>query len=151
MAACVTIKHMKTDKAKGKLKFIVTSLMLVFTVGFCFTLPHWWLSVSTAQIVYNGKPSLGSRLYRSMNGELILRVSEPNEFAYWIIPKSKEVLSPNFSNFSFYPFAAFVWHTDQYGVDLEYTAKTDINPKIVAGSNFIEFTSLRKKRIKAAW
>jgi hypothetical protein len=142
---------MKMDRSRRKLKLIVASVLIIFALGFCLTLPHWWLAVSTAQIVYNGKPSHNSRLYRSSSGELLLQVSEPNEFAYWITPRNRKVYSPNSTNLSFFSFAAFVEHNDQYGVDLEHTAKTDINPKIVGGSNFIEFTSLEKQRVRVAW
>lgn len=149
---------MKIDRAKSKLKFVMSAFVIafaagaiVFAVGLYLTLPHWWLVVSTAQVVYNGKLSPSSRLYRSGNGELILKVSEPEEFAYWILPRDKEVLSPSASNFLFYPFAAIVRHPDQYGVNLETSAKTDLNPEIIAGSHFIEFTGLRRKRIKVTW
>ena len=109
------------------------------------------MAVPTAQIIYNGKTSAASRLYRARNGELLLRVSEPKEYAYLITPKEQKVYSPNFSNFSFFPYAAFVEHNDQGGIDLEYTAKTDVTPNIVAGKGFIEFTDLRKKRIRVSW
>ena len=141
---------MRINRLKRKPK-IIALLSALLAVGLFITLPHWWLRVSTAQITYNGKPSLGSQLYRSKSGELILQMSEPNEFAYWITPKAKKVYTPNSSNFSFFPFAALVTHNDQYGVDLEHTAKTEIDPQIVTGSNFIEFTSLEKKRVRVAW
>lgn len=151
IGACVKIRNMKTKKINGKLKVIAVSLLIVFALGFCLTLSHWWLIVPTAQILYNGKPSTASHLYRSRNGEFILRVSEPSEFAYWITPKDQKVYSPNFSNFSFFTFAVFVDHNDHYGVDLESTGKTEITPNIIADKDSVEFTGLRKQRIHVSW
>ncbi len=142
---------MKINKLRNKHKLIATSLLAVLFAGFSFIGPHWWSRVSSANVIYNGKTSPASRLYRAQNGEFVSKLEEPNESGYWIMPKNKLVCTASPSNFSYYSLAAFVVHNDQYGVDLTYTAKTGINPNIVFRRNSVAFTGLRKQRIQVTW
>lgn len=146
-----TLEMMKISKPKSKAISIIACLLALPAIGVLLTLPHWCFPVSTAEITYNGKPSLGSRLYRISNGELLLKVQNQKDRTYLIAPKSKKVYSPNGTNLLPFLGAVFIVHLDQGGVDLEYTAKTDLHPNIVAGTNFIEFTGFSGGRIRAAW
>lgn len=111
---------------------------------------HWCWQVSGAQILYNGKPSLDSRLYAVGDGQLILRATAPESREYIIAPNEKKVYYPNGGNYRYFPLGALRLKTEA-GIDLDYTPKSDVDPKIVAGQHFIEFTSLRKQRVRVSW
>lgn len=140
--------HCSTKTAKHLL--VASWLFVAFLMGLLLR-PHCWFWVSEAHVFYNSTPAANSRLYRSCKGDLILLLAEHREFAYLVFPSKRKVFLPNSSNFHFFSLFTLVEHTDQFGVNLADTVKTEVEPNIISGQDFIEFTGLQKKRIRITW
>jgi len=130
--------------------------LLAFVGVLCLSVPHWSPQIRSARVTFNDQPSPQSAVYRAGGGLLLLCLREPTTEAYGgrfytLDPARHQAASPNRPNFLVLPGLVFVRHFDQqYGVLLG-TAKTEVDPKVVVGPNFFEFTTLSHGRARVTY
>lgn len=113
--------------------------------------PHVWTTVNET-IIYAGQPSPECELYLSRQGDLLIDLRCQGDTIYLVNPKTQQIGVPNGSNF----FMALGYAYSRElatptGSMTEYGGKPETNPELVVKPYLIEFTSLKKARVRVTW
>jgi hypothetical protein len=119
------------------------TLFVVVTRG------HWWRKLSGVDVVYNGQSLVHANVYRSPNGELLVDLIEVSDEAalYVLYPAENRVGTPNHRHFVLLPGYAYSRYLSPIVVFMD-SVKAEIDPRLVATAHFVEFTTLRDRRVQ---
>ena len=140
---------------KSKVIIIVSVLLISVAAVFIYmTADHWWKKVSGAQVSYNGQPYTSVDVYRSPDGRLLIDLRGYEDDLYELhYFKEREfwlVGSTNQTNFIFLFGYAYSRNIPPPTVDMG-GPKIEIDPQIIVGQNYAEFTSAENKRVRITW
>lgn len=148
----MTSSHKKQPKSsQRKVTIVCLVVAVLIMVALIMSSSHWWKKVDSAQVTYDGRLSKRSMVCQSRDGDLLLLLKESGEFIYIMSHREGKVFLPNITNFVVLSKFVFEIHKDQGGVDLAYTAKSGVNPKVIAGLRYFEFTSIQGRRVRVVW
>jgi hypothetical protein len=134
------------------LTFLVGSSVYLFTaskyVGF-------WKKDSGSRVLFNGKPSSGSLVYRRTDGIRVVQTAEDGE---WYLLGENGIVSycPSFANSSHRLFSVrlpgylYVWHYGDYPCVGGIMVFDSVPPKVVRPES-LEFSSREGARVKVVW
>lgn len=121
---------------------------------------HFWWKLNGARVTYIGEPRNDVVIYRSFGGETLIILNEqstisPTEMERWfylVEPKYSAIANPNnasdFSLFGEYGFS--IKAPVNYSI-LQNDIKFGVDPQLIIGRDFVEFTSIKKARVRVSW
>ena len=112
---------------------------------------HIWKTVNET-ITYGGQPSPGSEAYLSRSGDLLIDLRSHGDAIYIVKPRTKDVGLPNQSNFVMaigYAYSKELWPPT---VSMQHSGgKIETDPELRVEPYLIEFTSVKKARVRVTW
>jgi len=129
---------------------VVVLIVALAFLSFWLASSRLWRAVGSAKIIYNGQCLDASKVYRSLNGDILLRLISPNEnSAYIFYPSKKMIGVPNAGQFIYLPMYAFsidesppvIMSNDRVKIE------SDMN-LIIIDDDVFEFTSLNGGRVR---
>lgn len=136
---------------KSSLSLVVVVLIFALMfLSFWLASSRLWRAVGSAKVIYNGQRLDASKVYRSSNGDILLRLISPDEnSAYIFYPEKKLIGIPNAGQFIYLSMYAFsidqsppvVMSNDRIKIE------RDMN-LIIIDNDVFEFTSLNGGRVR---
>jgi len=120
---------------------VVAIVIFVFScLALLFTRHHWWRQLSQASVKYNGQRSARSRVYRSIDGDLLLCLRDlSNERSLFVIlPRSGTVGLPNENQFLIMNSYAYSKEVPPPLVLMD-SPKSETDPALVVKDGVVEF------------
>jgi len=123
---------------------IISTILIVGLLLSNYTLakPHLWAKVSGAQVTLNGYSVSSSAVYRSWEGNILIRLDEKESSLYIFYPSRRLIGIPNSNAFIFLPRYAFSKDPSPAVVMSDNAVKVETDMNIVVDQNNIEFTTL---------
>ena len=144
---------MITMLAKHWKKLVVVAVVgiAMLVEALVLTADHWWKKSGQARVAYNGQPSIGSRVYRSCDGDFLVFLAEEGEPCLYVVyPGNEMVGMPNRSNFVWLPGYAYSKHVPPL-IALMQSAKIEVDPQLIIQPQLIEFNSFENGRVRVTW
>jgi hypothetical protein len=118
----------------GIVVLLSCSLLLIITRH------HWWRQLRQASVTYNGNPSGDSRVYRSIDGDLLVCLKGPaNERSLFVIqPEAGVVGLPNENQFLVMNWYAYSKEVPPPLVFMD-SPKSEMDPGLVVNDRMILF------------
>jgi len=113
--------------------------------------PHVWTTVNET-IIYAGQPSRECELYLSRQGDLLIDLRCQGDTVYLVNLKTQQIGIPNESNF--FMALGYAYSKELVPTTVSMTqsgGKIETNPEPVVEPYLIEFTSLKKARVRVTW
>jgi hypothetical protein len=140
---------MKTDyslmKRFQKAVIVAGACGAVVATVIWMTMAHWWKISREATVTCEGKIVSDAGVYTSRDEEFVLVYLKKAEELYLINLPERQISMPNRSSFVILPGLVFSRHFPPVGAPM---GKAEIDPKLIIGSESVEFTSLNHSRIK---
>ena len=109
-----------------------------------------WVRVNET-ITYSGQPSSASKMYLSTDGNLLIDLRVQGDAIYIINPKAQEIGVPNESNFYTTALYAYSKERTPPTVSMKDKIKIEANPELKIEPYVVEFTSMKKARVRVTW
>jgi hypothetical protein len=111
-------------------KWLVLSVVLMAVEATVLTTDHWWKALGEARVTYQGRNSAGSAVYRSQEGNILIRLQGEAGPSLYLVDYSREAPPLN---------------------TLMQSAKIEVDPQLVIEQRAVEFNSFEKRRVRVAW
>lgn len=131
-------------------RILIVAIVISVSCGLAllFTRDHWWRQLSDASVTYNGQPSASSRVYRSIDGDLLLCLRDlPKERVLFVIqPKSGTVGLPNENQFLLIGGYAYSKEVSPPLVLMD-SPKAETDPALIVKDRVVEFRTSAGGRV----
>jgi hypothetical protein len=112
---------------------------------------QFWHSFGGAEVRIGDVPFFEARVYEHPDGRLLINLNQRGGW-YAYLPEERDMALCN--PIRYVPMPGYIyahdWHDDEIPCALMTPVKS-INPELVTGENFIEFTAVRGGRVRVSW
>lgn len=133
-------------KQRKTTRGVLALMFAAAMAGIFATQMRWWLPASAFEVLVDRKPWAGTEVWRSGGGALW--VCLPGEGGYLIDPQTREV---RFTNSTLVRPVGPVGVSDPSAPKVLMPGKTGVVPRLLVEPGWIEFDTVRRKRVRLTW
>lgn len=135
-----------------KLAVIIFEAVLIVVLSamvYWLAKPHLWRAVEATKITYDGQSATDANLYRSSQGDLLIRIKvlEKEDSVYIYYPSRRLIGVPNGNQFVYFPLYAFSKDVPPPVVMSNDRIKIESDMNLVINEIGVEFTTLSGGRV----
>jgi hypothetical protein len=135
---------------------VLSAVALITTLAFV-TAGHWWKELSSAKVTYNQADSSDSVVYHHPDNMLLVKLHNDNDKDSYIVLLTKPeyiayLAKPQYEeNFVAFPLGYTYAIKTGENIPAVPMIKTDVQPGLLSGPGFIEFTTAKGGRVHVSY